>query len=68
MSLTEQLRAKGFDVEEWQMPSATENMDMLQITDSTGITFYLPEYSTLEQCLARYAEKQEQFRKAVNQG
>lgn len=61
MSLIEQLTARGFDVKLFPL-SASSMHRHIQITNIMGVTFYMPEYSTLDQCLARYAEKLEQFR------
>jgi hypothetical protein len=51
-----ELAGLGFDVKAWGAD--------FQITDSTGVTFYMPKAATLEQCLERYAQKLEQFKAA----
>ncbi len=62
---TQQLRAMGFDVRMWHADKAVPSLaPLIQITDSTGITFYMPESATLEQCLARYQQKLDDFKSA----
>jgi hypothetical protein len=56
MTTIEALRAKGFDIKQWGMnPFDCESR--MQITDATGITFYMAESATLEECQARYVQK-----------
>lgn len=64
MTTSDQLRTMRFDVVHRIMPHADGDV-MFQITDSTGITLYMPDSATLEQCLARYQENLKQF-EAVN--
>lgn len=56
MTTIEALRAKGFKVQVWPYLSVNAPA-CLQITDATGITFYMAETVTLEQCQARYVQK-----------
>lgn len=60
MSLIEQLRARGFDVKVWDF-TRSGCPPMLQMTDTTGITFYMDANSTIDQCLARYEQKLSDF-------
>jgi len=61
----EALRLLGFDVKFQTMSALSVRLGMLQITDSTGITFYMPETATLDECLARYEIKKQQFKQAT---
>lgn len=54
----EALSLLGFDVKTWGFMG-------LQITDPTGISFYMPETATLDECLARYEQKIQQFKQAT---
>lgn len=66
-TLTEQLKELGFDCKEWKTGlSWVCGIPMLQITDATGITFYMPTDATLDQCLERYEQKLTAFRLADN--
>ena len=58
------LRGLGFDVKPWQMPLEGGLTDMLQISDSTGLTFYVRADCSVAQALERYAQKLKDF--AVN--
>lgn len=62
MNVANELRKMGFDVKPW-MPPVTRN-PWMQITDSTGITFYMLESATLDECLARHKQKQDEFKLA----
>ncbi len=55
------LRALGFDVVSWQL----EGSDTLQITDKTGVTFYMGANCSIGECMDRYQQKLKDF--AVNQ-
>lgn len=63
ISTAEALRLLGFDCKTWDL--GTGDCVTLQITDSAGVTFYVAHGATLQECLARYEEKKQQFKQAT---
>ncbi len=60
-SVINQLKQLGFAVDHWQFPLEGSAAGVLQITDNTGITFYMPESATFDECERRYQEKLDEF-------
>lgn len=69
MTLTQSLQYLGYSVAEWDMPGWGRQIQITSKEDgkANGMTVYLPENTTLEQCLQRMKEKREQFDKAEQQ-
>jgi hypothetical protein len=63
-SVAVELGSVGFTVKEWKgvmTESGAVDCPHLQITDSEGISFYMPKDASLGQCIQRYHEKQDEF-------
>lgn len=56
-SVAVELGSMGFTVKAWHQGLVT----VMQITDSEGISFYMPKDATLKQCIDRYREKLNEF-------
>ena len=60
ISTVEALQLLGFDVKlQWHA-----GRNWLQITDANAVTFYTEKSATLNDCLTRYQQKQDEFKAA----